>query len=139
IEQAQNKKLNFQLKLEENELNIKTDWFKLEKIISSLIENALKYTDYGEVSIQSKTVDNNVEIIISDTGKGIEEKDIKKLLEPFVQEEDAYIRRYEGAGLGLTIAYKLTNILGGKFDIQSVKNKGTDVILTFPLASEELV
>lgn len=139
IEEAQNKKLNFQLKLEENELNIKTDWFKLEKIISSLIENALKYTDYGEVSIQSKTVDNNVEIIISDTGKGIEAKDIKKLLEPFVQEEEAYIRRYEGAGLGLTIAYKLTNILGGKFDIQSVKNKGTDVILTFPLASEELV
>ena len=139
LETANQKKLDFHLKLEENELNIKTDWFKLEKIISSLIENALKYTDYGEVKIQSKTTDNNAEIVISDTGKGIDEKDIKKLLEPFVQEEDAYIRRYEGAGLGLTIAYKLTNILGGKFDIQSEKNRGTNVILTFPLLSEELV
>ncbi len=139
LETANQKKLDFYLKLEENELNIKTDWFKLEKIISSLIENALKYTDYGEVKIQSKTTDNNAEIVISDTGKGIDEKDIKKLLEPFVQEEDAYIRRYEGAGLGLTIAYKLTNILGGKFDIQSEKNRGTNVILTFPLLSEELV
>ncbi len=139
LETANQKKLDFYLKLEENELNIKTDWFKLEKIISSLIENALKYTDNGEVKIQSKTTDNNAEIVISDTGKGIDEKDIKKLLEPFVQEEDAYIRRYEGAGLGLTIAYKLTNILGGKFDIQSEKNRGTNVILTFPLLSEELV
>ncbi len=139
IEIAEHKKIKFNLHLEENDLNIKTDWFKLERIISSLIENALKYTDYGEVSIQSKTVENNVEIIISDTGKGIEEKDIKKLLEPFVQEEDAYVRKYEGAGLGLTIAYKLTNILGGKFNIQSEKNKGTNVILTFPLTSEELV
>ncbi len=139
IEEAQSKRINFQLKLEDSELNIKTDWFKLEKIILSLVENALKYTDKGEVVIQSKTIQNTVEIFITDTGRGIEPNEIKKLLEPFVQEEEAYVRSYEGAGLGLTIAYKLTNMLGGKFDIQSIKNEGTTVILTFPLTNEELI
>jgi signal transduction histidine kinase len=55
------------------------------------------------------------------------------MLEPFAQEEEGYERNYEGAGLGLTIAYKLTQMMGGKFEIQSGKNKGTNIMLSFPI------
>lgn len=58
--------------------------------------------------------------------------EIKKLIEPFVQEEEAYVRSYEGAGLGLTVAYKLTKLLGGEFEINSEKDKGTAIDISFP-------
>jgi signal transduction histidine kinase len=129
---AVRKKIDFHLELEENELNIKTDWSKLEMVINSLVDNALKYTDYGEVKIHSRLFIDKAEIRISDTGSGMDTTRIKQLLEPFVQEEEAYVRSYEGAGLGLTVAHKLTTILGGEFNVISSKNKGTTVILTFP-------
>jgi PAS domain S-box-containing protein len=135
-EYAAKKKLGFKLELENDELKIRTDWSKFEKIIYALIDNAVKYTDYGEVKIHSRLYDEEVEIRISDTGSGMDNARIKQLLEPFVQEEEAYVRNYEGAGLGLTLAHRLTTILGGKFDIISSKNKGTTIILTFPFFND---
>ena len=134
IDEAGKKNLNFKFKLDDKELNIKTDWIKFERIITSLVDNAIKYTDFGDVIISSAHVNNSVQIKISDTGRGIKTKDILRLYEPFVQDEEAYTRAYEGAGLGLTIAYKLTLLMGGKFDISSEENIGTNIILSFPLA-----
>ncbi|MHB1687359.1 MAG: sensor histidine kinase [Ignavibacteriaceae bacterium] len=139
LTEAENKKLNFQLALGNEGLNIKTDWIKLEKIVDSLVNNAIKYTDEGSIVISSIIENDKVRIVISDTGKGIEDKDIKKLFEPFVQSEDAYVRNYEGAGLGLTIAYQLTKLMNGNFEIKSEKNKGTRIILTFARVIEEFV
>lgn len=132
-EYAGKKKLKFILDLQNVELNIKTDWTKFELIIVSLIDNALKYTEYGEVKIYSALNNNNAaEIRISDTGSGMDTQQIKQLLEPFVQEEEAYVRNFEGAGLGLTVAHKLTRILGGTFEVESAKNNGTKITLIFP-------
>lgn len=127
------KQLQFILNIENEEVLINSDQTKISKIISVIVENAIKYTSEGEISITLSRIDDSAVIKISDTGKGIEEGQISKLLEPFCQEEESYSRNHEGAGLGLTIAYKLTNILNGKFDIQSTKNQGTSVIIQFPL------
>jgi len=129
---AEKKRLEFTLDMENDELNIKTDWTKLEMVINSLVDNALKYTEYGEVKIHSRLFNDKAEIRISDTGSGMDTSRIKQLLEPFVQEEEAYVRNYEGAGLGLTVAHRLTTILGGDFNVISSKNNGTTIILTFP-------
>lgn len=134
--EAEKKNLVFQLALDSEILNVKTDWIKLEKIVDSLVTNAIKYTDTGKIVINSGSEIDKVKITISDTGKGIEDIDIKRLFEPFVQSEDAYVRNYEGAGLGLTIAYQLTKLLNGDFEIQSEKNIGTKIILTFPIVEE---
>jgi len=134
---AEKKKLIFKLELENDELIIKTDWAKFEKIIYSLVDNAVKYTDYGEVKIHSRLFNRKAEIRISDSGSGMDTSRIKQLLEPFVQEEEAYVRSYEGAGLGLTVAHRLTTILAGNFDIISSKNKGTTIILSFPFWDEK--
>ena len=134
LDEAVRKNLNFKLKADEKELNIKIDWVKFERIISSLVDNAIKYTDFGDVIITSAKLNGNVQIKISDTGRGIKSKDMLRLYEPFVQDEDAYTRSYEGAGLGLTIAYKLTLLMGGRFDISSEENIGTNIIISFPAA-----
>jgi signal transduction histidine kinase len=65
----------------------------------------------------------------------MEESKIKNMLEPFQQEEEFYTRSKEGSGLGLTIAQKLTAVLGGKLSIESKKNHGTIATITFPAVS----
>lgn len=137
IEEAHSKNLNFELEIEEESLIVETDWVKLQKVILSLADNSIKYTSAGTIKIQSYAIDGFANIIILDTGKGISNKDVSKLLEPFEQEEDGYTRSYQGAGLGLTLAYKLTSMIGGKFDIQSSKNIGTKVTLRFPLVETD--
>ena len=134
LDEAEKKKLFFELNLEENEIVIDTDWIKLEKVISSLVDNSIKFTDEGKIKLEVCREDRNVVIAISDTGVGLDMKNINKLLEPFVQQEESYTRNYEGgAGLGLTIAYKFTQLLGGEFNIESRPNIGTKITLKFPL------
>ncbi len=127
--------LEFILDLTEESCVIEVDWVKYEKIVFTLIDNSLKYTNEGYVYIGTKVHDGVVELTVSDTGVGIEPSQIERLLKPFTQEIEGYTRPFEGAGLGLTIAYKLTLLMGGKFDIVSEKNKGTKITVTFPLSA----
>jgi len=114
------------------ELRADTDDIKLEKILNALIDNSVKYTDRGSITVSSLKMEDEIKIIISDTGQGMDATHIYRLLEPFAQEEEGYTRNYQGAGLGLTIAYRFTQALGGSFDIKSEKGKGTTITLTFP-------
>jgi signal transduction histidine kinase len=69
----------------------------------------------------------------------MDQKTIDWLLQPFVQEDEyGLTREYEGSGLGLTIAYKYTKIMGGEIKIQSEKNIGTSVNIIFPIANHRL-
>ncbi len=134
IDEAKKKGLNFYLVFEKGGLYINADWVKLERIVQSLIENSIKYTKAGEVVLLSRVIGKKAEIVISDSGDGINKAQLKKILEPFTQEEEiGYSRNYEGAGLGLTLAYKLTRLMGGEFHIQSEKRMGTKISLTFPI------
>lgn len=132
--EAAKKKLEFILNIAEEECLIEIDWVKLEKIIHSLVDNAIKYTTEGYIYLGTKHLGNKIEITISDTGVGIEQAHIERLLKPFTQEVEGYTRPFEGAGLGLTIAYRLTELMNGNFEITSQKNKGTKISLTFPLS-----
>ncbi|QQS35521.1 MAG: hypothetical protein IPM56_14905 [Ignavibacteriales bacterium] len=127
--------IEFTLKEDEQELLIETDWIKLEKVIAVLIENSIKFTEQGKIEIRSFRKENNVCISVSDTGIGIAENKLEDLLQPFAQEENGYTRNRQGAGLGLTVAYKLTKLMNGNFSITSEKNSGTQVTLSFPSVS----
>lgn len=112
---------------------IELDESKIKKILDMLLDNACKYNKRdGYINIQTKSTDRLVRIEIEDTGIGIDESKIDQLLEPFMQEEEeGYKRNYEGAGLGLTIAYRLTQAMNGKLNIRSKPEKGTIIYLTF--------
>lgn len=130
---ANEKNIEFQLELAQDEIVIKTDWLKLERIVYAIVENAIKYTAQGKVIIRSYVFNQFSYITITDTGTGMNQEDIKYLLEPFSQEEQGYTRKYQGMGLGLAIASKLTKMMGGLFKIVSRKQTGTKVTLIFPV------
>lgn len=128
---------NIQFSIEPGKHNalIETDQVKFSKILEMLIDNGIKYNvENGKVILKSELIDDKVFISIIDTGRGIDEKRLESILSPFVQEElEGHKRNYEGAGLGLTLASKLTKALKGDFSITSEKGEGTIVTLTFPV------
>ncbi|KAF0151684.1 MAG: autoinducer 2 sensor kinase/phosphatase LuxQ [Ignavibacteria bacterium] len=132
--EAQKNNIEFILNLTEENCTIEVDWVKYEKIVHSLVENAIKYTSEGYVYVGTQVYNGIAELTVSDTGVGMDSSQIERLLKPFTQEIEGYTRPFEGAGLGLTIAYKLTLLMGGKFDIVSEKNKGTKITVSFPLS-----
>jgi PAS domain S-box-containing protein len=129
---AHDKNISFKWDLEQTNACVRLDENKFMKIMMDLIENAIKYTPAGSVSIKTFIEDGLYKIEVQDTGIGIKEENLMKILEPFAQEDMGAKRNYEGAGLGLTIAYKLTRLMGGVFTIESKKNEGTTVSLAYP-------
>jgi signal transduction histidine kinase len=106
------------------------------QILNNIIGNAIKFTEKGEVTILStKTLKQNKEfysITIQDTGVGISEDFYEKIFNPFEQESQGYGRKFEGSGLGLSIAKKYTELFGGMIGFTSKKGQGTTFNLTFP-------
>ncbi len=139
IHLAADKQVTISLDFDENCKDIVTDESKFKKIFEAVIDNAIKYNSPGgRVVIKTVSSSTALTAYISDTGRGIDEKKIDKILEPFVQEEDeGHKRRYEGAGLGLTIAYRLTKALKGELKVKSQSSEGTTVIIKFPLKQQD--
>ncbi len=135
INRVQTSQLSSNLDLDSSEPKILSDETKILKILENLVDNAIKYNKpNGNVTLKSFVDGDFVYIKIIDTGIGIDENKLDKIIKPFEQEEDlAHTRNYEGAGLGLTISYRLTIKLGGEFLINSEVNKGTEITLIFPL------
>lgn len=131
VKRAIEKGIQLLLDLSDSERQIRIDKNKLEKIILSLVDNSIKYTHYGNVVIRTYVKDKKMFISITDTGEGMNQNEIDDLLQPFNQEEDAFTRKYQGMGLGLTIANRLTKLMGGEFEIVSQKSVGTKVTLSF--------
>lgn len=113
--------------------NLIGDPTKLSQIILNLINNALKFTQNGNVDVIAKLVslehEEQKEAIISfevmDTGIGIAEDKLETVFDSFSQGSVEINRKYGGTGLGLTIVKKLVNLLGGKIKLESVIDKGT--------------
>jgi CheY-like chemotaxis protein len=111
----------------------------LRSIIDNLINNAIKFTYKGGVTIKLHYKLNNkkekefIEIRIIDTGIGISEKSRNMIFEEFRQVSEGLNRRFEGAGLGLTITKRFVDLLGGKIDFESEIGKGTTFIVQFPV------
>ncbi|GEM_PF-416264 len=131
---AEQNSIRIDLHLDEENKFIETDEIHLKKILFALIENAIKYNiEKGKVVIKTYPVNKDFRIEIIDTGVGISPEMLEEVLRPFSQQEiDGYRRRHEGAGLGLTLASKLTKMLGGELEIHSKIQNGTTIVLTFP-------
>lgn len=114
----------------------------IEKIISHLLSNALKFTNKGSIGIAIKTQDNdqkpednvsNIIFEISDTGDGISAEEQEAIFNVFTQAEDFLNRKIGGLGLGLAICTRLANVMGGYISCESVQGKGSTFQLHLPL------
>lgn len=118
--------------LTDAESTILTDKSKLNKIISNLIENALKFTNSGEIRFGYELKDNNIEIYVKDTGIGIVPEKQEIIFDRFSQEEKNLAQNVGGLGLGLSIAKENTELLGGKISVKSKKWEGATFIISLP-------
>ena len=134
LQQGKNKNISFEFNVCESDLIILANEEKLSKALTEVVFNAVKYNiENGKIVISACKEENNVIIKVCDTGIGIKEKELDKIFRLFEQvEEEGYTRRYEGAGLGLSIANKLIIFMKGKLSIQSQPTQGTTITISFP-------
>lgn len=111
----------------------KIDMRFIEMILNNVVSNSIKYTEKGLITVTCGTLDNLLQLEISDTGVGMSESFQVKMFDPFEQESTGHDRLFEGTGLGLSITRNLVRLLGGRIEIQSKKNTGTRVFIEIPL------
>lgn len=106
---------------------------KTRQIMMNLVGNAMKFTSSGNVTIKvDYNLDNQLEIIVSDSGFGIPEDQLPKIFDAFCQASPETTRKYGGSGLGLAITHKLIESMGGEISVESTPGVGTTFSLTLP-------
>ncbi len=130
---ANTKGLLLNFKIDTNIRRILSDEYALSQIWANLIDNAIKYTDVGEISVTiSDFNDEKLVVKIKDTGQGISEDYLPFLFEPFSQEEQGYTRRFDGNGLGMSLVKNYCELIKAEISVESKKNVGTEFKLILP-------
>lgn len=129
---AYNKKINFQIEVDASIAEcLVFDEARVRQVFDSMLSNAVKFTPrFGTVKLVTRLVEERMgiqglEIIVSDTGVGIDDKFKSKVFEPFAQEHVGNTTVYGGAGLGLAICHKIVRDMGGTIDFVSEKGQGS--------------
>jgi signal transduction histidine kinase len=128
------KGLRLDVKVADGDLALISDRAKVERVFQNVFNNAVKFTAEGEivVKVQPLPQRNSVEIEITDTGVGIEQSKIDSIFEPFHQADNSMQRSYSGLGIGLTVARRMAELIGGKLSVSSKSGAGTRVTMSFP-------
>ncbi len=114
---------------------------RVRQILFNLVGNAVKFTQAGKITVEAVQLQTSayseprVFIKITDTGIGIAEDKLRDIFQPFNQVENSYTRRYQGAGLGLSIVKRLVEMMGGVLSVASEPGKGTAFYLSIPFNS----
>ncbi|MBM9606701.1 ATP-binding protein [Desulfopila inferna] len=113
------------------------DAVRLRQILFNLVGNAIKFTENGKIGIEISFSSKNdspiyMHIVVSDTGVGITDEQIKDIFESFVQAEESYARRFQGVGLGLSIVRRLVHLMQGELAIDNGDKHGTTMYLSLP-------
>jgi signal transduction histidine kinase len=118
----------------DQELPIVSDRAKVERIFQNVFNNAVKFTAEGSIEVKIQPTDDKsgVEFEVIDTGVGIEESKIDSIFEPFHQADNSAQRAYSGLGLGLTVARRMADLVGGRLKVASRPGTGTRVSMIFP-------
>lgn len=133
---ASEKKINLVMDLQNDLPNlISTDKTRLQQVLINLINNAIKFTDKGTVTVSAglnsdSSMSGNILFKVEDTGIGIAEKDLKKLFKRFSQVDSGITRKYGGTGLGLVISKEIAEAMGGQISVKSLRGKGTTFTFT---------
>ncbi len=131
-ETARKKNLELKLLFNCDPIILNFDERAFRSIINNLVNNAIKFTSSGGVTVSFNLDNDFVEIKVTDTGIGIAEKDQQIIFEEFRQASEGYSRNFEGSGLGLHITKKLVEKFSGNISIESQLGKGSSFIVKLP-------
>ena len=138
LTEIHNKKLKLYIPQNDNTLFVKADLQLFEDSIGNLIDNAVRFTESGSITITTGkiSVDNidYITIEIKDTGIGIDKESFPVIFEAFRQASEGFSRSYEGCGLGLTLAQKYVELMHGKITVESKVGEGSIFCVWLPAA-----
>ena len=114
-----------------------SDRRKISKLLVALLSNAYKFTSAGEIRISVSLADDHVVYSVEDTGIGIPEEMHRQVFDEFRQVDGSTTRRYGGSGLGLSLARRLAQVLGGDIFVDSVPGEGSTFRVELPIEYRE--
>ncbi len=109
----------------------------IRELLSNVLDNAVKYTDAGEITVRVRRLAEDLELRIADTGIGIEPEAIPHVADRFYRSRSADARGIDGSGLGLSLVQQIVDWHGGTFEIDSIPAEGTIVTIRLPLAPRD--
>ncbi|NVO18858.1 MAG: PAS domain S-box protein [Bacteroidetes bacterium] len=126
-------KLSYYSNPEYSDIDTITDLNRVKQVLCNLLNNAIKFTQKGEILFGFNLTGNNIEFFVKDTGIGIAPGDQDSVFERFRQVEETLSRKFGGSGLGLSISKALVEMLGGTISLKSELGKGSTFFFTIPL------
>lgn len=124
----QRKSLVLQADIDEEMPWVQVDPQRVRQLLFNLLSNAYKYTAQGTITVRAGWQDGTLTLAVADTGKGISQEDIERILQPFVQVADKNHR--DGTGLGLAICQRLATLMGGELKVESEVGVGSTFTIT---------
>lgn len=124
-----NRSIILNIKLKNIYPNVYADEKAINKVLTHILENAVKYTKKGEISIYTEEDEDRLNVVVSDTGIGMTEDELKRVFEPFTKMiiNDQPISLSEGVGIGMPISKYLMEKMSGDLLVESRKDYGTTV------------
>lgn len=119
-------------------VDVYLDREKFDRILLNVLSNAFKFTTRGSIGVSTRLEGEWIRIGISDTGTGIREDQLPHVFDRFQQADGSRSRGHSGTGIGLSLVRQLTELHGGKVELQSRYGAGTSVFLSFPAGSSHL-
>lgn len=134
---AGEKGLKLVLNLDEKLPRLKFDKDKITQVLENLVNNAVKFTKNGSITVVTRREDNAVHVSVEDTGLGIKEEDLPRLFQKFSQLESGLERKTGGSGLGLAISKEIIEKHKGKIWAESKEGKGSAFHFLLPIAERK--
>lgn len=136
-QELNNKHISFEVKEPKFSTVVKSNQTMMIRVFSNLIVNAIKYNkDHGSISIDFKKENQNLVVIISDTGIGISKEHLDKIFDPFYRADESRTQNDFSLGLGLAMVREVVRIHNGDIQVQSVENLGTTFRVYLPLIKQ---
>lgn len=131
---AAEKGIELRCQIAEDVGEVVSDQRRIEQIVLNLLNNALKFTEKGHVSLNCRVENDFCLIDVSDTGIGMQADKLREIFLPFHQLDSGLARKHEGTGLGLSICKKLLEMMGGTIDVTSQPGVGSRFFVSFPVS-----
>lgn len=129
---VEEKGLAFSVDVPDTHVFAEFDYELLGRVLTHLIDNAMKFTEDGKISVHVEPMEDTVAVCVEDTGSGISESFQDRIFDAFSQESEGNTRSHQGSGLGLTVSKRIVECMGGELRIDSKRGEGTCVSVRLP-------